>query len=226
MAFIEIRTQEAAAELETRLKTLYGKDAAKAVNRAINHTLGKANTEANRQIRSVYKIALADLNDKDNKLIKNSSEYSLTGTINASIRPLSLSKFNPVWVRNNARGVTASKMKSFLVRSTKNKSNKTSRGNQGVTVEVVKGKKETINSAFLIFKGSGSPVMARGQYSGSSGFLFGRPRLPINKLNTKSIYYSLINEDVQKGLAEKVNVDYPERLLHELNKGLQFNNPI
>jgi hypothetical protein len=115
--FIEINTNEAAKSLEEKLKPLHGKEAAKAINRAINHTLQKANSEANRQVRSVYKIAIADLNDKENKLIVKSTEYSLTGTINASIRPLSLSKFNPVWVRDNARGATANRMSSFLIRT-------------------------------------------------------------------------------------------------------------
>jgi hypothetical protein len=224
MSFIEINTEQAGKDIAHKLKPLYGRDAAVIINRAINHTLQKANSEANRQIRSVYNIPLKYLNDKEGKLIKKSNPESLTGTIEASTKPLSLSIFNPVWVRDNARGATASKMKSFLVKTNKNKSTKVSRGKVGVTVEIIKGKKETINSAFMLFKTGGTPVMARGRYSGSDGFLFGRSRLPIGKLNTKSIFYSLINEDVQKNLSNYISKEYPDRIEKELNYFLNIES--
>jgi hypothetical protein len=218
-AFIEINTSVAARDLETKLKSLYSGDQNKAINRAINRSLEMANAEANRQIRSVYNIALKDLTDKDNKLIKKSSESTLTGTINASIRPLSLSKFNPEWTRDRVAG-----NRSFLTKTKKNKTIKIKRGDVGLKIEILKGRKESIPSAFLLFKNGGTPVMARGVY-GNDGFIFGSSRLPISKLNTKSVFYTLMNDDIQKALNQKITDVYPARLLQELEKGLKFNNP-
>jgi len=217
-AFIEINTQQAAKDLEARLKSLYNGDQKKAINRAINTSLERGNAEANRQIRSVYKIALQDLNDKDNKLIQKSSESTLTGTINASIRPLSLSKFDPEWTRDRVSGG-----RSFLTKTKKGRTQKVKRGDTGVKVEIIKGKKEVINSAFMLFKAGGSPVFARGSY-GSDGFDFRKDRKPINKLNTKSVFYTIFNEDIEKGINQRITEVYPQRLLHELNEGLKHNN--
>lgn len=217
--FIEIRTDLAAKELEKRLKALYSPEAHKAINRAINRSLGKANTELNREIRSAYNIALKDLNDKDNKLIKQSTESSLTGTINASQMPLSLSKFNPSFVSDRIIGGKY----SSLVKTQKGRSTKVRRGNLGVTVEIIKGQKVQLPSAFMLFQGgaAGSPVFARGTYN-TDGFKWGKPRLPISKLNTKSVFYAIFSADIEEHINNIVAWYYPERLVHELNQGLKY----
>jgi hypothetical protein len=211
--FIEINTDAASKQIADRLKPLFDSDKNKAINRAINHTLGKANTHLNKEIRSVYKIALSDLNDDKQKWIEKSSESTLTGTIRASISPLSLSKFNPVWVRDRLVG---QRKNSALVSSTKKGSKKVKRGNQGVTIEVVKGKKILFHSAFLLFNKGGTPVMARGKYNGDD-FNWGQKRKPISKLNTKSVFYAIFNDEIIKSVNEKINRDYPERVIHEIN---------
>lgn len=219
--FIEIRTDLAAKELEKKLQALYPPMAHKAINRAINKALGKANTEVNREIRTVYNIALRDLNDKNNKVLRNSTENSLTGTINASMVPLSLSKFNPSFVSDRVIGGKY----SSLVKTQKGKSTQVKRGKLGVTVEIIKGQKEHLPSAFQLFRGgaSGAPIMARGTY-GSNGFEWAKPRLPISKLNSKSVFYSIFSGDVERNVNNIVAWYYPERLLHEITEGLKYTN--
>jgi hypothetical protein len=221
MNFIEIKTDQAASDLEQGLKSLYPGDARKAVNRSINKALGKANTQANREIRSIYNIALKDLNDRDNKLIKPSSENTLTGTINASESPLSLSKFDPVWIRTNRRILNRVKgaMLSEKAKSTVKRGKGfrvTTNASEGVTMEIIKGNKVTLPSAFMLFRKGGTPVMARGQYSGASGFIFGKSRLPITKLNTKSVFFSMRNSKVENRMSKSIANDYPEELKRQL----------
>lgn len=215
MAFIEIQTSQAAADLENKLKALYPPDAHRSISRAINHSIAKANTQANREVRSIFNIALKDMNDKNNKIVKNSSPDTLTGTINASQNPLSLSKFNPIWVRSNRHVLKRGKGFKMTGKAKKN-------SNEGVSVEIIKGKRVNIPSAFILFNKGGSPVMARGVYEGTSGFNFGKARLPINKLNTKSVFFALANDKVEKKMKDSINVFYPERLLHELTQGLKY----
>lgn len=219
--FIEIRTDLAAKELESKLQALYPPLAKKAINRAINRSLAKANTEVNREIRSVYNIALRDLNDKDNKVLKNSTEDTLTGVIKANILPLSLSKFNPSFVSDRIIGGRY----SSLVKTQKGKSRTVKRGNLGVTVEIIKGQKQHLASAFQLFQGgaSGAPIMARGTY-GTGGFEWGKPRLPISKINSKSVYYSIFSGDIEQHINNIVAWYYPERLLHELTEVLKYTN--
>ncbi len=217
-AFIEIRTQQAAEALEAKLKALYHKDAATAINRAINRTLSIANTKVNKEIRSAYNIALADLNDNEQKLIKKSSEAYLTGTINANIMPLSLSKFNPTWTRDRVFG-----NRSFLTKTQKGRTKKVKRGDLGVAVEILKGHKEQLPSAFQLFKAGGAPVFARGVYNGSDGFKWGQARKPISKLNTKSIYFAIFSADIEKRVHDLIVQYYPERLAHEIEEGLKHS---
>jgi hypothetical protein len=218
MAFIEVRTQQAAAELEAKLKSLYSADAAKAINRAINKSLGVANTESNKQIRSVYNIALSTLNDVQNKRVKNSNETMLTGTIEANQQPLSLSAFNPSWTRDRV-----SAGRSILTKTQKGRTTKIKRGDTGVSVEIVKGNKVKLPSAFQIFNSGGSPVFARGLYGGSDGFLWGKKRLPIQKLNTKSVFFAIFSADIEKKINDKLMEYYPDRLMHEINEGLNHS---
>jgi hypothetical protein len=217
--FVEINTTQAAADLEARLQALYPPEAKKAINRAINHTLAIANTAASKAIRSVYNISASDLNDKSVKMVSRSSEGTLTGSINASVAPLSLSKFSPTWTRDRVAG-----NRSFLTSTKKGSTKKVKRGNTGVKVQIIKGRTVSLPSAFLLFNSGGSPVMARGQY-GSDGFDWGQSRKPIGKLNTKSVYYALFNVDIQNELKGIIEERYPKRLLYELEKGLNYNNP-
>lgn len=218
MAFIEVRTQQAAAELEAKLKSLYKGDAARAINRAINKTLSVANTESNKQIRSVYNIALSTLNDVENKRVKNSNETMLTGTIQANQQPLSLSAFNPAWTRDRVSGGT-----SFLTKTQRGRTRKMKRGDTGVSVEIVKGNTVRLPSAFQIFNSGGAPVFARGLYGGTDGFLWGKKRLPIQKLNTKSVFFAIFSADIENKINDKLVEYYPDRLLHEINEGLKHS---
>lgn len=209
----EIVTKGAIEKLKSETKKISGPNLAKATSRALNHTLGKANTQMNRSIRNIYNISLSDLNDNRQKFMRRSSQNSLTAFIFANEYPLSLSKFNPVFFRDGVQTKFQGSKRSGGFASQKKKG-----GKSGVTVEIIKGKKETIHAAFLLFSGGAkAAVFARGQY-GSSGFSFGKERLPIAKLNTKSVFNAAIDRTVKKEIKNVVDIAFTPRLAHEISR--------
>lgn len=214
---ILVETKKATNELKAAFRSLSSDNVAVATSRAINHTLAKARTAVSKEIRSVYRIAAGDV--KDATRLKNATTVTLTGQILASASPLSLSKFNPVQNKGLIQTRNVGGKKGGFA-STKLKRAAAS----GVTIEVIKGQKETLPSAFLKFSGSGKgTVMARGEYSGKN-FDWGKARLPISKLNTKSIYWASQNDKVQEPVSVQVSSDYQARLIHELTRGLDRAN--
>ncbi len=210
---LTIETKKATEDLKAAFRSLSPNNVKVATSRAINHTIAKTRTAVSSQIRSIYRMAASDIKDATD--IKKSNTSTLTAYLMASATPLSLSKFNPVQNKGSVEirkvggkrgGFASSKLKRA--------------GASGVTIEVLKGQKETIDSAFIRVFGSGkATVMARGAYTGNK-FDFSSKRLPIAALNTKSIYFSAINDSVQEAVSKTTEIDYSNRLTHELTKGL------
>lgn len=210
---MEFLVKKSMDKFKKEMSEVSGKKLHEIVSRSINHTAGKVNTQLNRNIRNVYKISLSDLNDTKQKLTVKSSSSSLSAFIFANKVPLSLSKFNPVQfnagVKTSFKG--SKKTGGFVSQKTKSKSS-------GVQIEVVKGKKEIIPSAFLLFaKSSKAAVFARGVYGGES-FVFGKDRLPITHLNTKSVYYAIGDRTVTGGIPELIHESMYQRMLHEIRR--------
>ena len=197
-----------------------------AINRSINYATARAKTRIKRMVVSEYNLKA---NQVGNDAIKRvpSTTAALTGYIYGASRPESLGHFNPVWYRDvlgNKRGGGHIKTSKRGAGYAEKKSDvNTSRS--GVYFSVVKGKKEHLPGAFMLFSGTTPIVMARGKYdeSGSdnsfksSGFKFAKPRKPINKLNTKSVYWGVLHPKTMEKWEPDTEVDY----LYELNRQVQ-----
>lgn len=218
---IKVDVKKASLELEKAMLFLSSKDIKKATSRAINHTLSKTRTAVSKEIRSVYNMAASDV--RDDTVIQKSTASNNVGMIKANSRPLSLSKFNPI--------STAFGKGKILVDTRRVGGRKGSFGSAavtklgwktGVSIEVAKGNREVIPSAFLLHQASGNAsVMARGNYGGSK-FDFEASRLPISKLSSKSIYWASQNSSVIDRISVTTMADYSGRLLHELTEGLRY----
>lgn len=215
---ITVEVKDAEANLKQLSRSLTSAEIRKASSRAINRTLVRARTLETQQIRKTYNLKAADT--KRGMSIRNATLSRQTGYLNASSRPVSLSKFNPREVKSS--GVTTQRRGAgFASRRGRARS-----GNTGVTVEIVRGKRVRIPSAFLLFSARVSGlVMARGHYTRSE-FIFRRgkgsrirpkgPDLPIEELNTISIYAAAVNERVQPPIAPEIEESYNDRLAHEM----------
>jgi hypothetical protein len=212
---IAVNVKDATLKLRKAMEGLSREETAKAAARAINHSLAKGKTAASKNIRDTYRISAADVSADTQ--IQRATPQNVTGYIKANKQTLSLSKFNPVYQRGNVITKNVGGKKGGFA------SNKTRRKGTGVTVEIIKGQKVRLPSAFLmLFKSGKGSVFARGEY-GSDGFQFGKERLPITKLNTKSVYWAMLNEGVSAKTGAELGPMYQERLHHELTKGLKYS---
>lgn len=210
---MELLVKGSIDKFKKEMGEISGKKLHAIISRSINHTSGKVNTQLNRNIRQTYNISISDLNDSKQRFTVKSNSNSLAAFLYANQMPLSLSKFNPVWIRDNVKTSFVGSKKKGGFASSKTKSNKS-----GVTVEILKGKKETISSAFMLFSGSGKgAVFARGVYA-SEGFKFGKQRLPITHLNTKSIYYAMLDKTVTANIPDLIGTSMYERMMHEIKR--------
>lgn len=212
---IDIDVQAATEDIKAAFSSLTGKNAAVATMRAINHTLAKAQTQVSRQIRTVYNIAVKDVND--GLTLIHATESKVIGQIMASTRPIPLVKFNPVEIIGDVQTKWSGSRKKGGFSSKKVK-----QGPIGVTVEIIRGQPKTIRSAYVVFGGKGA-VKAPGQY-GASGFEFATEQTHQSaRLNTKSVFWAILNQTVENKLTPKIKEDYAIRLTHELEHGIKFN---
>lgn len=214
---IEIVTKDAQAKLADAMKGLSKPEIDKATARAINFTLARVDTASNREIRKVYNLKQADVRDQTQQ--RKATPQNVTGLLLANKNTLNISKFDPVFRKGSVTTRFMGSRKNGGFASSKTTRSK---GASGVTVEILKGKKETISSAWLSIFGSGkSAVFARGTY-GSKGFDFGKERLPIQALKSKSIYWAIQNTKAAPGIVQSAEDVYQDRLIHEITKGLRY----
>lgn len=220
---IEIETKEATERLKATAEDLSQREIAKAITRALNYAVARVNTQAGREIRKLYNIKTYDL-AKQTKTI-SASPRTLTAAIAGQMQTMSLNAFGATSIQMGAGGVkqkierTSGKYGAFYGKKIK-------RGNTGVSVEILKGQRVAIPSAFMGFWSkqgsvSGGAIFARGKY-GDNGFTFQKGRGEITKLKTKSVYWMLLNPNTQKPLADKGMDTYEQRLVHELTKGIRY----
>lgn len=222
-------------KLKEAFKNVSTENTNKAIVRAINHTLKKANTEANKAIRARYHLPQDEINSRlklaqayyTGKTASGVASKSLCGYIYGRTDPIPLARFNPVQITGNV----AIKRAGFY-RNTRGKKvakfapTKSKPGVIGVTVQILEGQNKTIKSAFISMSKSGAgAVKAPGKY-GPTGFVF-QNEGPSQKtiLNSKSVYYALSEQAVRDKVNTKIGQEYNGRLLHELNKGLKYAKP-
>lgn len=188
---IEINTKRATDRIKKEFDSLTGDELNKGVGRAINHTIRKARTQSSRAIRQVYAVKHKYI--KKALSIRKASRFKQTGKLIASGQPIPLI--------------------AFSARQTQ----------KGVSVAIKKGQRKTIRSSFKATMPSGhTGVFARGKYRGGE-FQFRKkrivktgPDLPITELKTLSIPKQFQQKRVAISVRDKVNEDYPDRLIHEL----------
>ncbi len=220
---IYIHTKDARKILTELGKGLSKKQLAQAQSRAINRSLEKARTEARRDVKKVYNIAQKDLKAID---IKRSTSLTLTGDLHANRKPIPLDTFSP---KQQFSGSTLSitrkgeQRRRILRRSRA--------ATAGVSVEIIKGKREILPFAFLI-PGGAPRVFARGEYKGGTahGLIVRKHRViktgndtPVKPLISLSVFGGVLNDSVRKELIKTAQAFYPRRLEYELEaiaKGL------
>lgn len=192
----------------------------KAINRGINYATARAKTRMKRSVVAEYNLKSSLVESRD--LIRRPSTVgTLTGYVYGSTIPESLGHFNPTWYRDvfgnkNGGGYIKVSKRGAGYASKKSRVN-TERS--GVYFSVVKGKTEHLPGAFLYFSGSTPIVMARGHYdkqagtaSKSSGFKFTKPRQPITKMFTKSVYWGVLHPKTVALWEPETELDYMNEL--------------
>lgn len=191
-------------ELRKLTQNLSKNQIAKAANSAINKSIITGRSEMRKEIRKKYNIISSQLADRVMP-VKRSNPTTLTAKVEASRIPISLTNFSPIF--NFKKGSVSIKRSSKAV-DKRFSGRRNRKGGDGLTVEIMKGKRESIPFAFIVKNDSMKPVFARGNYEGSGGnyaFITRNKRVnssgsdtPITKLKTTSVFGASQNTDVVK----------------------------
>ena len=210
---IEVYADKATKELKKLATELSDDKVNKSIARAINSTLGLVKTQINREIRAKYRLGTTEINK--GLFIKQSTYSTLTGKILASPKTFPLTMFNPTEIKNNVITKRIGGKKGSFASKQVRKS-----AYEGVMIEIIKGEKKVIQSAFLVFKGkSNGSVKAKGSYSSGFGF---NDQERATSLSTVSVASILRNGAIKQDLSTYINKEYSRILESELKK--RINN--
>lgn len=205
-------------QIKSNFKNLDTENVAKACYNAINRTLTKGRTTARQSVKDVYNISQKNL---DGIVKENATKNLLIGYIKASTKPIPMDAFGPKFqtvygsISISRRGV----------QKTKDFKKKKATAIQGVSIEVIKGKREIVPYAFMI-RNAKPRVFARGMYKtgGSWGFIQRHKRenatgndTPIKPLVSVTVHGAVINNQVENRLANDISAYFPARFEHEIN---------
>lgn len=214
---IFIQTSNAIKALQRLGEELSKEQIALAEARAINHSLQKGRTIARTEIKKVYNISQRYLGGINYTRATVNKPY---GELIASRKPIPLDAF-PVKQETATGSISVTRKGKQKVRVFKKlKANPTA----GVSIEIKRGEKELLPYAFMIVGGA-VRVFARGEYKTGTdhGLVLRHHRVnksgndtPIKPLITVSEFGSILNPDVLGHIGKKVEVMYPDRLVHEL----------
>lgn len=213
-AIAEKQLKEAFKELDTKRVHL-------SISRSINDALAKTRTVAARAVTSRYNLSYSDVAPK--MFVVKSSPKSvdtmLRGRLMTYNNPFSLSKFNPKEIRENVVTSKTSKKAGYSSRKQGFLKAGTQKITTGVVVEVVRGEKKVIQSAYLSFRqGRSNPtVAARGSYEGGRGFNF-REEAKSKSLRGIGVASVLRSNSINPILQEYAENEYLIILTRELKK--------
>jgi hypothetical protein len=207
---ISISVKQAVNTLQSAKSNLSPRQFAQGVSRALNESILQGRTEARSQVKSIYNIPQRYVSGIN---IKKAIPVSLIAQLYASAKPIPMDAFAPKF-ESSSFGLSISKKGELKQR--KYKKAKKSPG-MGVSIEVIKGKRETIPFAFLI--PSAKPrVFARGEYrSGTNyGFVTRNKRVnkkgsdtPIKPLVSVTVHAAVINKDSLSQIEGRVMRVFP-----------------
>jgi len=219
---VKVYVDDAIKQVKSNFKNLDADAVAKASVNAINRTLTKGRTVARQEVKGVYNIPQKNL---DGIAKKDARKTLLIGYLGASAKPIPMDAFNPKF-KTSGSSITITKRGAQKVKDFVRKRKSVA---VGVSIEVIKGKREIVPYAFMLRNGK-PRVFARGAYrgGGSWGFIQRKQRLnkngndtPIKPLVSVTVHGAVINKTVEGKLSASINAFFPQRFAHELNYQIQ-----
>lgn len=205
-AMISVSVEQAVKEMRREFRDLTNQEFNKGVARAINHTLGKAKTASNREIRTIYNISAKHVNEAFK--VKKAGPAELYALLIAQGKPLPLRIFKPV---QNSDGV------SIMVRKGQRQTIKSAflttmpSGHTGV---FARGsyKQGGYNFRHKRITPAGGYKQVGNRYQPINN------DTPINTLTTTSVPLMFSQNIVINALSKKIVEDFPTRMVHELSR--------
>lgn len=197
--------------IEEALEAFSARNVDLALRQSINRAAQSGKSIASEEIRKVYNVKAGDVSQRIKVSLARMDR--LAATLDISGRPMSLSYFG---AKQIAAGRTISKGKDGMLKSAGN-ARMRAKGpvQQGVMVQVLKGKPTVLRHAF----------MAQMKKSGHIGVFRreGKSRLPIYEKYVVTIPTMVENAkvlpSVVKRIQERLAVEFPRQLNYYFNRG-------
>jgi hypothetical protein len=187
----------------------------KAVSRSLNEAILQGRTTARRQVKEIYNIPQKNLTGIN---IDKAKSNSLVAKLFASASPIPMDAFSPVYI-TAGKSISVTKKGLQKIKGVRNKV-----AGGGVSIEVLKGKRETVPYAFMI-AGAKPRVFARGEYrkGGEFGFVRRNKRvnsegndIPIKPLLSVTVHAAVVNKVALKEIEAKVDQVFPAVLARNI----------
>lgn len=169
-----------------------------AVSRALNESILQGRTVGRSAVKEIYNIPQRYVGGIN---IRKATPITLTSKLYASTIPIPMDAFSP-------RFKTASKSFTITRRGeqrTKERSTKRKGQAAGVSIEVIKGKREVIPFAFMI-EGGRPRVFARGKYRTGSSYGFVQRNKRVNKSGSDIPVKPLLSVTVHAAVINKKSI--------------------
>lgn len=227
MQQIRIKIQKVdTKEIDNLKKRLSKSKIASATRMALNDSIRKGKTETKRAIVGIYNFKPSRIDDRDRKKglsLKLATNSNLSAEVDAGHVPINLSEASPKY-----KGITvANQVKYKKGKAQKGKAFKRSTGQ--ISVEVLKGQRKVIGSAFTIGIGTNaksgnqfatSAIFARGK-RGKPKFSFGKKRYPIDSLSMPSVATAALNVHAKEKVQPIVTEFYQKSMQRQLERQLE-----
>ncbi|HEY1201095.1 MAG TPA: hypothetical protein VGE79_08950 [Niastella sp.] len=218
---IRVSVKQAVKTLEKASEQLGSRKFNQALTRALNESILQGRTEARSAVKAVYNIPQRYVNRIN---VKKATPQTLTAHIFASKMPIPMDAFAPRFTQAG-KSITITRRGEQKSRTVKR-----AKGVAGVSIEVLKGKREVVPHSFMI-EGGKPRVFARGQYKrGSYGFVFRNKRvnkegsdIPIKPLLSVTVHAAVTNKKALAKVQAKLNTVFPvsvERNIKHLLNGV------
>ena len=196
---VTIDVSQAVGSLNRLTRGLTRSEVDGAIVKALNRAIDTGYTFGGRKVRERYNITASSISQRTVKIRARRGGATLSASLRANTRVVSL--------------------KQFGARQTR----------KGVTVEVLRGSRKLIKSAFIKQMPNGvTGVMARGKYQSSGGvdvMKFRQKRinktgndLPIESLKAVSVYALMATDNVRVPMENEAVQMYTGRLSHEIGQ--------
>ncbi|MCG2614883.1 hypothetical protein LZZ85_11345 [Terrimonas sp. NA20] len=196
-----------------------------ALRMSLNDAVIKGRTMVRRSAQEVYNVKASAFNDKSNKkglTLDKATTSKLTARIIAGHTPIRLSDMNPKY-----EGKAVATQVKYNKKTGKAQRGKVvKRSTSQISVEIIKGKRKTLGSAFTIgiakHAQSGNQfattaIFARGK-KGKPGFEFGKSRYPIDSMSAISVATSVMNKKTLGKYDRELNKYASDRFEHHVKR--------